>query len=219
MKKNILFYTFLIIFILTAIITLLGVLELIKIKPGYLNTLFTVLIIELVAAVIALFRKTDFFTDDIPPGINKPHAQSQRPHNSTNEMPVASPKCDLTAAEFFHTFHDLEDRFHEQEEFTNRLHGHRICWSGIVNSVSTNANDVCIQLRSSEGMIYNIFHVTIPMELRTKAYALRKGDVILVNGTLNMTLMPMAPSIDNATFELMQKAASGSATNAAPAAS
>lgn len=62
MKKN-LFYTFLVLFIITAIITLLGIINLIEIKDTYLSKLFYILIIELVGGVIALFRKTVFFDD------------------------------------------------------------------------------------------------------------------------------------------------------------
>ncbi len=208
MKKNILFFTFLSIFILTAIITLLGILELIKIKSGYLNTLVGVFVIELAGAVITLFRKADFFSDDVTPNkVNK----------NTNKMEPAPPACDtattppesnLVASEYFETFHDLKDRFHEQEEFVKRHNGHRVCWSGIVNSVSTQSDCVCIQLKTSENMIYDIIHVNLPMDLRTKAYALHKGDIIAATGTLNTLFMPMAPLIDNATFELKQKAAS-----------
>jgi len=62
--KTALFVLFLSILAATAIITLLGVLEVIKIKESFLTALFTSLLIELVAAVIALFKKTSFFGDE-----------------------------------------------------------------------------------------------------------------------------------------------------------
>src|SRR6266699_1190592 len=62
MRLSILFYTFLIIFVLTAIVTLLGVLEVVPIEKGHLGLLLGAFLIELAAAVIGLFKRTDFFT-------------------------------------------------------------------------------------------------------------------------------------------------------------
>lgn len=62
--KSTLFIIFIIIFVLTAAITLLGVLGVLAIEKNYLNTLFATLIVELVGAVIALFRSAKFFEDD-----------------------------------------------------------------------------------------------------------------------------------------------------------
>lgn len=64
--KETLFYTFLGIFALTAVLTLLGVTKIISIKEFYLRTLFTALIVELISAVIVLFGRTDFFAEDQP---------------------------------------------------------------------------------------------------------------------------------------------------------
>lgn len=59
--KETLFWIFIAIFSLTAVITLLGITGVIKtIKEKYLNALFTALILEVVAAVLLLFRSTDF---------------------------------------------------------------------------------------------------------------------------------------------------------------
>ncbi|MEM6318986.1 MAG: hypothetical protein AAF960_15035 [Bacteroidota bacterium] len=57
MEKQTLFWLFIGIFAVTAIITLLGITGVIKnIKERYLNTLFTALILEVVAAVVLLFQ-------------------------------------------------------------------------------------------------------------------------------------------------------------------
>ena len=63
--KKIFFYTFLAIFAVTALLTLLGVAEIVKIREGYLNALFTGLILELVTVVVGLFRSTRFFGDSL----------------------------------------------------------------------------------------------------------------------------------------------------------
>lgn len=60
MKKH-LFYTFLVIFIATAIVTLLGITGIIDIKEGYLTPLVAAFLIELGGAVIAIFKGTNFF--------------------------------------------------------------------------------------------------------------------------------------------------------------
>lgn len=61
MMKEALFYSFLIIFVATAIVTLLGLTGHIKIRQGYLKILVTSLILEIVVSVIALYKSTDFF--------------------------------------------------------------------------------------------------------------------------------------------------------------
>ena len=59
--KNALFYTFLAIFAATAAVTLLGITGVVAIDDFYLKGLFGALLIELVGAVIALYRATPFF--------------------------------------------------------------------------------------------------------------------------------------------------------------
>ena len=59
--RSVLFVTFIVIFIATAAITLLGITDVLAIRDGYLKTLFTALILETVGAVITLFRSTSFF--------------------------------------------------------------------------------------------------------------------------------------------------------------
>lgn len=59
MKKH-LFYTFLLLFVATTAVTLLGVTKVIAVDDKYLMPLFTSLILELIGAVITAFRKLDF---------------------------------------------------------------------------------------------------------------------------------------------------------------
>jgi len=61
MEKHTLFWLFIGIFAVTAIITLLGITGVLKnIKEKYLNTLFTALILEVVGAVFLLFQGFNF---------------------------------------------------------------------------------------------------------------------------------------------------------------
>lgn len=62
--KKALFYTFLFVFFSTAIVTLLGIIGILQIDKEYLTKLFYALIVESIAPVIALFKKTEFFADD-----------------------------------------------------------------------------------------------------------------------------------------------------------
>ena len=79
MRKH-LFYTFLIIFVLTAVITLLGILGWVKIDDFYLKGLFAALLIELVGSVVAFYRKMEIPPDDLINTSNAP--------NSPETMPV-----------------------------------------------------------------------------------------------------------------------------------
>ncbi len=64
-EKTVLFWTFICIFSITAVITLLGITGILKsIKERYLNVLFTSLILEVVAAVLILFKSTDFTAEN-----------------------------------------------------------------------------------------------------------------------------------------------------------
>jgi hypothetical protein len=64
MRVQALYYSFLGIFVLTAIVTLLGVLGVVPIKDTHLNLLLGAFILELAVAVISLFKRTDFFTQE-----------------------------------------------------------------------------------------------------------------------------------------------------------
>jgi hypothetical protein len=63
MKKH-LFYTFLSLFVVTAVLTLGGLVGVLHISGVYLTALVTALLIESAGAMVAIFRKADFFTDD-----------------------------------------------------------------------------------------------------------------------------------------------------------
>jgi len=62
--KKALFYTFLFVFASTAIVTLLGIAGILSIDKEYLTKLFYALIVQSIAPVIVLFKKTEFFSDD-----------------------------------------------------------------------------------------------------------------------------------------------------------
>jgi hypothetical protein len=59
--RAVLFYTVIAIFAATAFVTLLALVNVVRIPDKYLNVLFTALLVELVAAVIGLFKATQWF--------------------------------------------------------------------------------------------------------------------------------------------------------------
>jgi hypothetical protein len=59
--KKALFYTFLAVFSATALVTLFGIIGVLQIDREYLTKLFYALIVESIAPVIALFKRTEFF--------------------------------------------------------------------------------------------------------------------------------------------------------------
>jgi len=67
--KTILFLTFILLFLLTAAVTLLALTGVIVIPEAYLKPLFTTLVIETVGAVIMLFKSADFFDHSSSPTI------------------------------------------------------------------------------------------------------------------------------------------------------
>ena len=60
-KESALFYVVLLLFAVTGIVTILGLVQKVSIEKKYLNALFGALILELIAAVLYLFSNTDFF--------------------------------------------------------------------------------------------------------------------------------------------------------------
>jgi hypothetical protein len=56
MNVKVLFYVFVVIFSVTALITLLGIIGYVDIKTGYLDKLFYSLIVEVVGGIVALFK-------------------------------------------------------------------------------------------------------------------------------------------------------------------
>lgn len=93
MNLQILIWIFFAIFSLTAIITLLGITNVIKsIKEKYLNALFTALIIEVIGAVIGVFKGVDFSKEyELPDKIySETHLTSTNDiHDDTHAIIVA----------------------------------------------------------------------------------------------------------------------------------
>ncbi len=202
MKKH-LFFIFLFIFIATAVLTLLGVTQVISIPDKYLNILFGSLIILLVGSVIGLYRATDFFksTTDAPEKselkspeeISDNSLQPEDKVPSATELPIeekveTTPKLsDISLEEYFSTLKSLDGRLFESDEFVDSLEGVQVSWKGVVHSVGRDYDgSFSIGLRPLSDDIRFILPVTLSPELETKAFSLRKGDKVLATGILRI---------------------------------
>lgn len=83
-KKSILFYTVLAIFLGSAVVTLLGISQVIDIKDEYQKWLLTTLIGQVVVAVISLFKGADFFEEPVP---SSPELNSIKNEKSSKSVP------------------------------------------------------------------------------------------------------------------------------------
>ncbi|MEP1778347.1 hypothetical protein, partial [Reichenbachiella sp.] len=89
-KLNIIFYVFIVIFSITAIITFLGITNVIKsMNAKYLNGMFAALILEVVAAVILSYKQIDFTcqTEEVVMRLTK--KTTGIPENSTMEERIS----------------------------------------------------------------------------------------------------------------------------------
>src|SRR5215467_2245555 len=100
--KQALFWTFLVVFVATALVTLFGLVGVLSIKEEYLNKLFYLLLIEAITPVVALFRKTDFFG-------NQPALANQQEHHRFCQRAAGdwwSSGADPDSLGFAHIEHD-----------------------------------------------------------------------------------------------------------------
>ncbi len=208
MKRH-LFYTFLTIFILTAGITLLGITDIIAIREQYLTPLFSALLIELVGAVIALYKVAKFFDDDASPQL-----QPLNTHLITKASPEEPvPSATIVAkvpeiegreqdlAQYFQSLRDLEGRFHESEKLRKDTNGRRVYFRGVVYSVNDFNGYPGITLNSFDAQRMEVVIVKAAKGEEAAAYSLQKGDVVRATGVAITTgLHPSSVLIEDATF-------------------
>lgn len=146
MKKH-LFYTFLVIFIITAAITILGILKIIIIDSFYLKGLFTSLIIELIGAVIAIYKGANFFSDiDNISKVENKNGKSIQESNvvlvhKNNEIIISSKNFDTHSSKIIVSLGDI----------TNKRYNSDKC---IVLPVNSSFKDECIKRKNSSTGAY-----------------------------------------------------------------
>lgn len=87
-RKSFLFYSVLAIFVGSALVTLLGLSQVITVKDQHLGWLLTTLIGQVVTAIIALFKGTTFFDKSYESASNAPIVNAPEP----TEKKVVTPK-------------------------------------------------------------------------------------------------------------------------------
>lgn len=101
----------------------------------------------------------------------------------------------LTLQDYFSSLDKLRDRFLEKEEFTRELQEKRVTWVGYVESVrGSHQASVTLVLAKARNST-NIAFVHFPEEFRTKLYALRRGDKVVISG-IYRTGTPNIPDIE-----------------------
>lgn len=189
MKKT-LFYAFIVIFILTAAVTLLGITNVISIKDKYLGPLCAALLIELVGSVIGIYRKVDFFDDnnksldDNPFKSLNENGKSKSSNKIDNETKASRNKEIPELDEYFTKLEKLSDRFREKDNLKKEYNGKIVEHSGLVTSVNKYDSNSLIAVNLKTESIFTII-IKLPMKLETDAFSLRKGDKIKVCGELN----------------------------------
>lgn len=141
--KQHLFYTFLFLFVLTAIITLLGVTNVLDIRDQYLAPLVGAFLLELAGAVIALYRGARFFEHDEPlrrapnesmPSVAKLQTETvATPQSPASPSSISKPQIESAVAPLLPTppsspppspalASDLAKYFDSLEAFKGRYH-------------------------------------------------------------------------------------------------
>jgi hypothetical protein len=109
-----------------------------------------------------------------------------------------------TFEEYFDRMQSLTERFLERQEFINSVSGMTVAWEGIVDQVTEKPGQtprLTIEPSGKKGL--KLALVTLPKELRTKAFSLRKGDTVLVVGKLTLDT-PNFPDIEATELTLVR---------------
>lgn len=204
--KRILFYTFLAIFVLTALVTLSGLAGILKINEELLKILVIGLLIELAGAVVGLFVRTDFFSQDTAmeliegEGNNRPDIDTSRQSHAPDEVPIPevpipSPEAKVTIAslkakafdspiDFFRVLRALDHRFHERAEFESEANGAAVSWTGYVYDFSEIADRLTLTLVVNADMSGGTFVAFFSTDFKSKILSLQKFDLVRVSGTI-----------------------------------
>jgi hypothetical protein len=132
---------------------------------------------------------TDSSNSAVTPAPNQRGESVARPEN---KEAVQAP---LTLQDYFSSLDKLRDRFLEKEEFTRELQEKRVTWVGYVHSVKgSHQASITLVLAEARNSTNTAF-VHFPEEFRTKLYALRTGDKVVISG-IYRTGTPSMPDVE-----------------------
>ena len=181
MMKKCLFYIFLFIFFVTAVVTLLGITKVFTIEDKYLTPLYLALLIELVVTVTAVYRKTDFFDDAKDKSIESISVAGSNisSSNTTIQEPLIKQPISqtqdqlLNIDDYFNKLESLDGRFKEQSNLRKETNGKTVVFSGTVYSVSDWMDGAMIACRlESRDLGSTVICITLPSSKKEDAYSL-----------------------------------------------
>ncbi|API87684.1 hypothetical protein [Francisella uliginis] len=217
MKKH-LFYTFLLLFVVIVVITLLGIANVLHIKVEYLTPLVTIVLAGVGGAVIGIYKKVDFFEEEekktIPieetyNNIDEPTTKAKANTLSEKRIDISSiyeNPTDITMEEYFLAIKQLDGRFNELRRFSKSLNGVEVNWKGFIQDVSEfklhTYECIHISIKLPEDLFADSALIILGMEHRTDAFSCHKGDFINVKGVLDLS-SGIRPTIKASTFNVI----------------
>lgn len=135
-----------------------------------------------------------------------PELQPAYPNADAEITPGTAP----TATDYFATLQSLQDRFHERQEFVDKHRDAIVEWQGTLDSVSEDSRgtpSIHLTLSVHGVGLGKTFSVQLPIGMKTKAFALRQGDSIVVRGRLYVGSAPTYPYIYSQKLERLGEAA------------
>lgn len=217
MKKH-LFYTFLVLFIVIVLITLLGIINVFHIKAEYLRPLVTIVIVGVGLAVIKIYKKVNFFEEEKKKtisieetynDIDEPTAKAEVNTLSEKRIDINSiceNPTDITMEEYFLAIKQLDGRFNELRRFSESINGVEVNWKGFIQNVSEfklhTYECIHISIKLSEDLFAESTLIILGMEHRTDAFSCHKGDFINVKGVLDLS-SGIRPTIKASTFNVI----------------
>jgi len=117
----------------------------------------------------------------------KPDKSKQK---SIEKKDIQLKSSNMSLGEYFHRLKALKNRFLEKTEFIESINGSHVSWKATVKSVSRdNDSGIVLHLKPLETDLVVLYVVAqLPPEFETKAFSLRKGDKVIVEGILNLYL-------------------------------
>lgn len=132
------------------------------------------------------------------------------PYSYPDANAEITPGITSTATEYFATLQSLEERFHERQEFVNKHRDAIVEWQGVLDNVSEDSRgtpSVHLTLSVHAGVGFGkTFSVQLPISMRTKAFSLRQGDLVVVRGRLYVGGAPTLPYIYSQKLERITEA-------------
>jgi len=213
-KKEVLFWTFMSIYIAVAIISMGVLTGFMQVNAEFQNWLLAVFLTQSVGAVVAVFHKVNFFGEikidkseqvqpypriETDPITIKASVETSTSESAINEEGPAS------AEEYFEMLDKLSDRFAEKANYIERVRGTMITWvCVVVESSKSYGGKGTIWLRTRDKDIANVIYLEVTRSCLTRALALQKGDYIRFTSHLDNGIW-CAPHLKVDDFELVCK--------------